>query len=338
MNAAIKTLDEQLQVCCQKHLKKEVRVSNIKRLSGGASAETRFFELQEIGSQHSQKLILRSSSINEASQFSTTVDKKTEAFVQVECASQGIPVPDILFCLDQDDGLGDGYVMSCIHGETIPRKILRDDRYAAARENMPEQCAHILANIHSTNIDIFKDQLSDQSPMIQLRQLEALYRSYHAPSAVFELAFRWLKQHAPKGHRLTLVHGDFRNGNLVVDETGIVGVLDWELCHLGDPIEDLGWLCVNAWCFGSQKPVGGFGDIEALIDAYQKATRAEVSMAHLRYWQVFGTLRWGIICLFQAACFLKGLNRSVELAAIGRRVSEVEIDLINLFETVSACP
>ena len=220
--------------------------------------------------------------------------------------------------------------MSCVEGETIPRKILRDDIFSQARSALTDQCAQALAQIHQIDSSPLKAHLQDQSPLKQLNQLEQLYRSYQQPSAVFEVAFRWLEKYAPQEHRYTLVHGDFRNGNLVVDKHGIQAILDWELCHLGDPIEDLGWLCVNAWCFGSDKPVGGFGDMDTLITAYQQHSGTEVSYEQIRYWQVFGTLRWGVICLFQVNCFSSGLNRSVELAAIGRRVSETEIDLLNL--------
>jgi hypothetical protein len=127
-----------------------------------------------------------------------------------------------------------------------------------------------------------------------------------------------------------VVHGDFRNGNLIVGAEGIRAVLDWELAHLGDPLEDLGWLCVKAWRFGSPLPVGGFGTIEQLITAYEAAGGEPVDEAVLHWWIALGTLRWGIICIFQALTHTTGMVRSVELAAIGRRVCEVESDLLDL--------
>ncbi|MCG8316291.1 MAG: phosphotransferase family protein [Pseudomonadales bacterium] len=322
------TLLPALIQCCQKYLSEHTTVENLRRLSGGASAETWQFEL--VSAAQRQTAILRRSAVAETSQFSATVSKDTEALVQKVCGENGIAVPEILFCLEPADALGEGYVMSCVDGETIPRKILRDEIFSSARSLLTDQCAQALAQIHEIELSPLKAHLQDQSPLIQLKQLEQLYRSYQQPSAVFEVAFRWLAKYAPQAHRHTLVHGDFRNGNLVVDAQGIKAILDWELCHLGDPIEDLGWLCVNAWCFGSDKPVGGFGDMETLISAYQKHSGVAVSYEQIRYWQVFGTLRWGVICLFQFNCFSSGLNRSVELAAIGRRVSETEIDLLNL--------
>ena len=313
------------------HTRTTVCIENLQPLSGGASAETWRFEYrndQETDSAH--RAIFRCSSVQQTAQFSTSIAKSTEAAVQ-HCAYQtGIPVAEILFCATPEDNLGDGYVMRCVAGETIPRRILRDPNLSAARETLTQQCARILGQIHQLDITPIQDQLKGLSPRKHLDTLESLYRSYQQPSPVFEVALRWLRHHAPADEPFALVHGDFRNGNLVIDQHGIAAVLDWELCHLGHPLEDLGWLCVNAWCFGSDLPVGGFGDIPTLLASYQEQTGRHVHQDELRYWQVFGTLRWGIICLFQAHCYLSGLNRSLELAAIGRRVSETEIDLLNL--------
>jgi hypothetical protein len=134
------------------------------------------------------------------------------------------------------------------------------------------------------------------------------------------------------------VHGDFRNGNLIVGPDGVRAVLDWELAHLGDPLEDLGWLCVKAWRFGSPLPVGGFGPVEDLVAGYERAGGRRVDLSALRWWEVLGTLRWGVICIVQTVTHLSGAVRSVELAAIGRRVCEVEWDLLELLGVATAPP
>src|SRR5690606_35893920 len=132
----------------------------------------------------------------------------------------------------------------------------------------------------------------------------------------------------PASGRRTVVHGDFRNGNLMIDENGVTGVLDWELTHLGDPAEDLGWLCVKAWRFGSPHPVGGFGPREDLLAGYAAAGGTPPTPEELRWWEVFGTLRWTILCRLQAERFLSGADRSIEYAVLGRRVCEQEFDLL----------
>jgi hypothetical protein len=116
----------------------------------------------------------------------------------------------------------------------------------------------------------------------------------------------------------------------VVDEAGLVAVLDWELLHRGDPVEDLGWLCTKAWRFGAPLPVGGFATREALVAAYREAGGVAVDPDELRWWEVLGSLKWAVGCMGQGAAHLEGRVRSVELAAIGRRVCEQEWDLLLL--------
>ena len=154
----------------------------------------------------------------------------------------------------------------------------------------------------------------------------------------FELALRWLHDHEPPHRPPPVVHGDFRIGNLLVDETGLRAVLDWELSHLGDPLEDLGWLCVRAWRFGGEGEVGGVGPLEDLLEAYADATGAPVSADDVRWWIVAGTLTWGLICAVQARRHLDGHVRSVELATIGRRVCETEYDLLDLLGVAAPEP
>jgi aminoglycoside phosphotransferase (APT) family kinase protein len=115
-----------------------------------------------------------------------------------------------------------------------------------------------------------------------------------------------------------------------VNEHGLAAILDWELAHLGDPMEDLGWLCVRAWRFGGAQPVAGLGTYDELFDAYEKESGIRPDFDVVRWWEILGTLKWGVICISQAATHLNGLVRSHELAAIGRRVCENEYDLIEL--------
>lgn len=126
------------------------------------------------------------------------------------------------------------------------------------------------------------------------------------------------------------MHGDFRNGNLMIGPEGVRAVLDWELAHIGDPMEDLGWLCVNSWRFGRiDKPVGGFGDYAELYAGYEAAGGPPVNRAMAKWWEMFGTLRWGVMCTGSLAAF-RSVDASVERAMIARRTSETEIDLLRL--------
>ena len=148
---------------------------------------------------------------------------------------------------------------------------------------------------------------------------------------MFDLALRWLAAHDPgPPAEVTLVHGDFRHGNLIIGPDGVRAVLDWELAHLGDPMEDLGWICVNSWRFGEiDKPVGGFGSREELFAGYEETGRT-VERSRVKFWEVMGTLRWGVMCCGMMQRFRTGPDHSMERAMIGRRASETEIDLLRL--------
>jgi aminoglycoside phosphotransferase (APT) family kinase protein len=223
--------------------------------------------------------------------------------------------------------------MAYVEGETIARKILRDDIFSQARSKLAHQCGQALAKIHSVRAEKVPHDLPSSHGLDQLDRYEAIYRSFDLDRPVFELAFAWLRRSAPAPHPATLVHGDFRNGNLMVAPEGLAAILDWELAHLGDPREDLGWICVNSWRFGIRgKRVGGFGDLPELLAGYHEAGGAPFCAEELVWFQALGSLKWGVMCLIMYQAYARGADRSIERAMIGRRASEAEIDLLNLIE------
>lgn len=307
-----------------------VSVSGLRRLTGGAAAHTWRFDAQANGDV--QALILRQAHPGE--QIDGGLSKTREAQVQAAAFVHGVPVAPVIHVLQPHDGLGEGYIMACLDGETLPQKYLRQPQYTAARARMAAQCGAILARIHAVPT-LAVNTLPDLSITQQLQQLRALYARYDEQLPVFNLALRWLDQHQPPEHHRTLVHGDFRSGNLMVTAQGIGGVLDWELAHIGDPMEDLGWLCVNSWRFGNvDLPVGGFGRRDDLYQAYHEASGHEIDAQRVRFWELYGIVKWGVICLYQAYVHLDGKERSIERAAIGRRVSECELDICDLMTEI----
>jgi aminoglycoside phosphotransferase (APT) family kinase protein len=165
-----------------------------------------------------------------------------------------------------------------------------------------------------------------------LGKLRETLAQFEDPSPALELAMRWLEEHRPASTDEVVVHGDFRNGNLVVGPDGIRAVLDWEQVHRGDPMQDLGYLCVRAWRFGAQPPVGGFGPYDDLFRGYERVSGRSVDPRVVRWWELYGTTWWGIGCMRQAWRHLSGAERSLEHAAIGRRVWEQEYDVLLLLE------
>ncbi len=244
-------------------------------------------------------------------------------------------MPEVVFVGDDDAALGAGsLVMAFVEGETIPRRLLRDENLVGVRIHLAADCGEILAAVHR----IPPGEVPGLPGGDPVEQLRAIVDRLGQPHPAFELAFRWLGDNRPPRSVPVVVHGDFRNGNLIVGPDGVRAVLDWELAHLGDPLEDLGWLCVKAWRFGSPLPVGGFGSLDQLVTAYEDAGGTPVDRRALHWWEVLGTLRWGVICIVQTVTHLSGARRSVELAAIGRRVCEVEWDLLELLGVTDPGP
>ena len=298
-----------------------VGVEGLRRLSGGASRETWSFEARRADGTTSGLVLRRDPPGAPGSGMGR------EARLLSAAAAAGVPVPGIVAAGDDPADLGSSFiVMERVEGETIPRHILRDDAFAPVRPRLAAQCGEALAAIHR----IPPAEVPGLEHPDPVEAFRAVLDQLGEPHPTFEIGFRWLEAHRVGEQRTVVVHGDFRNGNLIVGRDGIRAVLDWELAHLGDPMEDLGWLCVKSWRFGQPLPVGGFGSYEQLLDAYERASGAPVDRAALRWWETLGTLKWGIMCIMQAATHTSGAVRSVELAAIGRRVCEVEWDLLAL--------
>ena len=303
-----------------------VHIENLRVLTGGASRATWAFDA--VGDT-SRALILRIGPPDVVH-----AGMELEAAALTRAAAAGAPVPHVLIADDSAAALGDPYlVCDFIGGETIVRRIQRalDD---ASRASLVTQCADALAAIHRA--DPAGIGLKSSDP---LDEWHAQLDEMGDTTATFEWAFRWLGAHRPPSSPKVLVHGDFRMGNLIIDTDAaparLAAVLDWELTHAGEVYEDLGWFCIRAWRFGAPQTLGagGLGSVEDFLRAYEQASGIALDRAAMHWWLVLSTLRWGVICRYQAERHLSGQTRSVELAAIGRRVCETEFDLLTLLET-----
>lgn len=301
------------------------KIKQLIPLTGGASAD-----INRIILANDDELIVRRTLSKEKSVMA--IPKILEAKIQKVVKKNGAPVPAIIFEFSEGEEIGEGYVMEAIPGETIPRKILRDKKFASAREKLPFEIGKSLAKIHQTQLDDLKalDQVTFSDSLGKLFQV---YLSFNQPQPVFDLAFKWLEAQKLTEYGDVLVHGDFRFGNFIISEENLESIIDWELAHIGNPMEDLGWLCVRSWRFGNvEKRVGGLGDIKDLIAGYESNSDIKIDESQLDIWQLYGSLRWGVICMMQTFAHLSGMVNSVEKAAIGRRVSETEFDLMNMIK------
>jgi aminoglycoside phosphotransferase (APT) family kinase protein len=284
-------------------------IREVTRLTGGASRETWSFDALIGGAW--RPLVLRR---DRAGRGPMT----REALAFEAAARVAVPEPEIVAA---DEAF---LVMERIEGETIARRILRDEQFATVRPRLAEQLGEILARIHSIPPDAIPG-LDARDP---LAETAAMIHEFEDPSPALELGLAWLERDPPEPQGEVVLHGDFRLGNLIIGADGVRAVLDWELVHRGDPMQDLGYLCVRAWRFGGQQPVGGFGSYEDLFRGYERVSGRTVDRESVRWWEVFGTVWWGGACMRQAWRHLSGSERSVELAAIGRRVWEQEYDVL----------
>ena len=320
---------------CSRHFGRPVAIEALGRESGGASRQTWSFDaVAADGERHG--LILRRDPPTTgpaADRSASSLDRATEFRVIDAAYKAGVRAPEVLFELTEQDGLGEAYVMRRVGGTAIARKLLRDPPYARARGLIAGQLGEILARIHAVDLESLPP-LAHREAADHIAGLRRALDTLGYAQPVFELALSWLDRRKPAPiDRPLLVHGDYRTGNYLADESGVTAILDWEGAHLGDPVEDLGWLCVKSWRFGAvDKPAGGFGSREELWKAYEWAGGGAVDPARAHWWEVFGTARWGIICHQQAWRHLSGAVKSMELASIGRRAVETEVDLLQLLK------
>ena len=323
-------IEDQLGRCVASWYKGATGVTGAAKLSGGASQETWTFDI--VHESGNVGAILRRAPPGYAASPSPSraPGLEAEAVLMQLAHDAGLPSPRVLHVLKPEEGLGRGFIMVRVEGETIARKILRDDEFARARPILARQLGRIAAGIHALP-QAKLPKLRSNSATTEIADLAREYSSTNWPRPVFELALRWLADHDPGASReITLVHGDFRNGNLIIGADGVRAVLDWEIAHFGDPMEDLGWICVNSWRFGEiDKPVGGFGTREDLFAGYEETGR-KVDPDRVMFWEVMGTLRWGIMCGRMMQRFRNAPDHPMEQAVIGRRPSETEIDLLRL--------
>lgn len=302
---------------------------DVRRLTGGANRTTWSFDAEIGGERLPFILQLGVETEDPVAGMTPEVDSEQQARLMIAAVEAGAPAPRVRAILEPDDGLGHGCITERVAGETLGPRILRDERFADARKVMAKQCGEIIAAIHRIELAKvpFLMRQNAAEHVDAHRRIVDRY-GFHLPA--LELALRWAAENVPRYQRLTVVHGDFRTGNLIVGDEGIRCVLDWELAQIGDPMQDLGWLCIRTWRFSGRQPVGGFGSREDLFAAYEKASGQPVDPAHVRFWEAFGNVKWAIDCLRLGTRGMQEMG--IERSAIGRRIEEPLWDFLNLIE------
>ena len=318
-----------LETALARHTGKPAKVHDLQRLTGGANRTTMSFDADAGGQRRKLIIQLGSETFDAVAGIVPQITPAEQARLMIAAARVGAPAPPVVAILEPADALGEGYITERVAGETLGARIVRDERYAPARSVMARQCGEILAAIH--RIDFAAAPfLMRQDAAEHVAAHRRIVDNYNFRLPALDLALRWAAENVPRNQRHAVLHGDFRMGNMIVGEEGIRCVLDWELAQTGDPMQDLGWLCIRTWRFGGAGPVGGFGSREDLFTAYERASGHPVDPGHVRFWEAFGNVKWAVDCLLLGT---RGVGEvGIERSAIGRRIEEPLWDFFNLIE------
>ncbi len=312
----------------------EVSVDGLTIATAGARRQNLLFDAHHAG-QTSR--LVATITPNAALQV---MDAEVEASCLRFAEAAGMPAPHLHGVSNDVSAVGGPFfITSRVEGETIPRRVLRMiEASPGSGARLGRQCGTALAQLHGADLGNAHPSLAKPEGVTPSEQaiqgLDLLFEDSLQPSLAFRLCFHWLERNQPPPpQRLSVVHGDFRNGNLIVGEEGLLATLDWELTHLGDAMEDLGWLCQRMWRFRNDElEVGGFASRGDLRGGYE-AAGGSWNEESFHWWKVLGTLRWGMGLARQAAAHLDGSVRSIVMAASGRRVAELEYDTLMLLRS-----
>jgi aminoglycoside phosphotransferase (APT) family kinase protein len=330
--------DEQL-VAYLRHRMPEARditVGNIARIPGGASRETWSFEArwcEDGGAAVERDLIIRRDP--PASLLESNNDLEFELYSAL--AGSTIPVPPVHW-IERDGTWLDRpfFVMGRLPGSSDARALTRSPEFAEARPAIARHKARILADIHATDIAgiaaLDRPPSPERAASHEIDRWERTMREDTLePQPVLELALSWLKRHRPAPPaRLALVHADYRTGNFLYERDRITGVLDWEMAHAGDPMEDIGWVCVKSWRWAGDDRVGGLCSRDDFYRLYEEASGTRVDRDAVRFWEVLGNLKLAVIFITGTKAIVQGKTPDLLLALTAFINPSIETEILEL--------
>jgi aminoglycoside phosphotransferase (APT) family kinase protein len=332
MQERVATIQERLTAFLSESMSRPVAVNDLRPLAGGASRETWRLRVSS-GPEEPTLLVLR---LDMAATMNPEALSRAHEFHLLQLASEaGIRCPrPVALCTDLSVLGAPFFLMEYVAGESIGPRVVRRPELAPARAALAAQMAQQLARIHNLEpLSFLPAPPGDLSPARHIvNSLQQSLAALGIESPGLAAGLRWLERNAPPApSRLSLLHGDFRIGNIIVDARGLAAVIDWEFAHLGDPLEDVAWPLVRDWRFGQDAlRLGGIDHAEPFLEAYESQSRRTVDRSMVRYWEIMGNMKWGVTCLVQAERHLSGADPSIELASLGRRSAEMEYELLRL--------
>lgn len=304
-------------------------ITSLTQLTGGTAKRTFAFSAR-VGSEDLRLILqLGSRPAGVVAHLTPRLSSEQEARLTQAAAAHGVQVPRVRGVLAPDDGLGNGFITDFVDGEVLGRRIVHDSTFAEARKRLPQQCAENLAALHRIPVSEHPYlRLDPPETQIEAYAQQVAHYGVRSPELAYGLA--WARAHMPRNRPTTVVHGDFRMGNLMTDASGLRCVLDWEVAQRGDPMQDLAWLSMRTWRFGGSKPMGGIAEREDLFTAYEAAGGGRVDREVVRFWEAWGNIKWSIVAMRKGLGFRDGGVNSIEECAIGRRMEEGLWDFFQL--------
>ncbi len=312
-----------------------VEIEHFQPLAGGTSRDSWQVEVDVSGEE--QKFVLRRDVAT--SVFDNALRREQEFKVMKAAHESNVKVPcPRWYCVEVAILDMPFLIMDYVEGTSIGRQVVQEAGLGEARRVLPEQLGEQLAHIHAIDVkqhtlDFLPAPAKNTSPAQEaLKQIRTDITKLGIYNPVFEFGLRWAEQNTPACDNPVLVHGDFRVGNFLVGAKSLNGIVDWEYSHLGDPLEDLAWLCLRDWRYGmGELKLGGIApNRDSFIKAYEQASGRTVNLKAVDFWEILGNLRWAVACLSQANRHLSGGERSVELASLGRRSAEMQLEMLRL--------
>ncbi len=312
-------------------------------LGGGAVQENWRIDVQVDGGPRagSHTWVMRTDA---AQRLSLSLDREAEFAVLKAAHASGVPVAEpIVRCTDADVIGRPFLIQAFVEGQAQARQIVRHPELANFGDRLAADLGRTLAAIHAitpTARELSALPIPMQPPAkVLVASLKAALASASQTRPALEYVLTWLDAHVPATPRITLVHGDFRTGNYILDGTKLAAILDWEFAHWGDPDEDIGWLCARCWRFGNDtdnQEAGGIGSRRALYDAYAAASGRKIGAATIAYWEVMAAAKWAVIAVLQGDRFLTGGETAIELALTGLMAPEMEFDALDGIAAIEA--
>lgn len=317
-----------------------VQVSNVHKLSGGAIQENWAADLA-ITSGSAARSIPVVVRCDAASGVSDSRSRAEEFALLSAAFALDIAVPEPLWLGDPAVFGRDFFVMRRMHGVAAGHRLVRDMSLGGNRAQLTQRLGEEIAKIQRLKpaSELAFLQRPDGHPALHfVRKSRAFLDDYHTAYPALEWGLRWLEHNVPdresfRDEQLVFAHRDFRTGNLMVDEHGLVAVLDWEFAAWSHPLEDLGWLCAHCWRFGQraeERAAGGLGSRVDLLSGYNRISGRSVEPSQLYYWEVLAEVRWALIAIAQAERHLSGREPSLELALTSHIVPQLELQVLRM--------